>query len=672
MSATLHRQFGVTVAGCLILRSPSRNARGGEGWGTKSYRADRFAVGSVPHPIRAPAFRGHSNRMGHPSLRLSRARTHHWQLGVMMVAGVLAVGAVRPAMGVSVKAMVSSREVVPGEALELQVVIEGASQAGQPQLPSMPDFIVKMLRRAPNQRSSVQIIQGRVTRHSTLTYAYQLRARRTGRLTIPAITVKAEGKTYKTRPIPIVVAKGETSDALLVEFIASRKSVYVEQPFELTLRIWVRVFRQGKIKLSDRQMSRLFDRDCDFGRFAKQIAKKGFTAQETPRKDSEGQERKYYLYEVSQTIRPDKPGPYKPEPVTIGMTYPVALGRDPFGDLTLRRRRHLIQQAKAPDIVVQPIPEEGRPSTYNGAIGRYTWKVWPDRTDVRRGELITLNMEISGLGLLDRVPAPRLAKVPELTERFKVLDEQLAGEVKGGKKVYRQKIRAINDETDAIPPIPFSFFDPDADGGKGRFVTVKSDPIPITVYAAEALSPNQIVVPAAMGPGRSSLLTAAADSIRANYGEAEAVLANQAFAPGPGWAASLALPPGLWLVGWLIRRRSDRLRNDVALARRRGARKQVEARLQTAAGSPDAAVHLADALLNYIADRANLPAGGLTRPDAVGRLREDAVPDEDIEELDKLLQACEEARYAGMDTGGSDLVTQAKRCLQQLERTWKP
>jgi len=590
----------------------------------------------------------------------------------MVAVGVLAVGAVRPAMGASVKAAVSSREVVPGEAFELQVVVEGASQADRPQLPSMPDFIVRPFSSTPNQRSSMQIIQGRITRHSTLTYAYQLRARRSGRLTIPAITVKADGRTYETRPIPIVVAKGETSDLLLVEFIASPKSVYVEQPFELSLRIWVRAFQQGKIKLSDRQMSSLFDRDSDFGQFAKQIAKKGFTAQRTLRKDSEGQDREYCLYESRQTIRPDKPGPYQPEPVTIGMTYPVELGRDRFGDLTLRRRRHLVQQAKAPDIVVKPIPEEGRPPTYNGAIGRYELKVWPDRTDVRRGQLITLNMEISGQGRLDRVPAPPLAKARELTERFKVLDEQLAGEVKAGKKVYRQKIRAIDDKTDAIPPIPFSFFDPEADDGKGRFVTVKSDPIPITVHAAEALSPDQIVVPAAMGPGRSSLLTAAADSIRANYGEPEAVLASQAFAPGPGWAVSLALPPGLWLVGWLIRRRSDRLRNDVALARRRGARKQAEARLQTATGSADVASHLADALLNYIADRANLPAGGLIRPDAVRRLREDDVPDEDIEELDKLLQACEEARYAGMDMGGSDLVTRAKHCLQQLERTWKP
>jgi len=281
-------------------------------------------------------------------------------------------------------------------------------------------------------------------------------------------------------------------------------------------------------------------------------------------------------------------------------------------------------------------------------------------------------MEITGRGRLDRVPAPPLAEMPALTKHFKVLDEQLAGEVKDGKKVFHQKIRALDEKATEIPALPFVCFDPEADGGEGRFVTSMSEAIPVTVHASESLSAEDIVVPATLGPARSSLLTEAADSIRANYSEPDEVLANQVFAPGPGWAALIAVPPFVWLIGWSLRRRSDRLRYDVALARRRVARKQGDRRLAEAGTAPDAAGLVADALLNYVADRANLPSGGLTRLDAVGRLRSDGVPDEVVDEIDGLLSECEAARYGGATSSGAELVERAGQCVQQLERMWKP
>lgn len=594
--------------------------------------------------------------------------------GVFAVALFVLAAVRRPALAATVTAEVSSREVLPGEAFQLSVKIEGTGHAEAPQLPAMPDFKVTLLTPTPQQSSFTQIINGRFSSWQTLTYVYELRAKRTGRLTIPAISVKVDGEVQKTQAVAIVVAKGETSDLLFVEFVASRSSVFVEQPFDLTLAVWVRPYKQGELALTARQMLSLFKSDSDFGEFAKEIAEGQITVRRGFRKDSEGQDREYYVYEVKRRVWPDKPGPYRPEPVTVIMTYPIRLARDVFRELRLERRRQLVEQAKPPKLVVKPIPEEGRPAAYNGAIGRYDFKVWADRTDVRRGQLVTLTMEITGEGLLERVPAPPLSKVPDLTKHFKVLDEQLAGEMKADehKKIFRQKIRAVDDQAKVIPPIPFVFFDPDADDGKGRFVTVRSEPIPITVHAAETVTSEDVLMPAAIGPSKVSLLTEAADSIRANYTEAEGALASQVFAPGAGWAASVAAPPMIWLVGWTMRRRSDRLRTDVALARRRSARKNAEARLRAAAASEDPADGTADALLNYIADRANLPAGGLTRPDAVRRLRQDNVGEGIVDALDKHLAACEEARYAGVAASSDRLVEQAQQCLRELERSWKP
>jgi len=600
--------------------------------------------------------------------RMQRKLRRTGEAGV--AAMILAFAVSRPGLAGSVHAEAPDEAVV-GRAFELRVIIEGSTQPEVPTVPDQPDFSIVLPRPQPSVSSFTQIINGRFSARSSATYVYQVRPRRTGRLTIPSISVMVEGKKYQTQPITITVTQSDTSGLLYVEFKANRTSVFVEQPFDLTLRIWLRQFRQGNYVLKGEDMWNLLKGESEWGPFAKQAATNRFSLQTLKRKDDQGQEADYYVYEATQQVLSDKPGPYQPDPVTITLTYPVRLGRDFFDRLVMEKGRELTEQAKPPDITIKPIPEQRRPEGYNGAIGRYTWKVWPDRTDVNRGQLIALTMEISGQGRLDRVPAPPLAKCAELTKSFKVLDEQLAGEIRDNKKIYRQQIRAIDEKATAIPPIPFVFFDPNADGGNGRFVTLFSDPIPITVHASAALSVNDIQTPSAIGPGQSSLLTEAADSIRANYSQAEEVLASQVFSPGPGWVLLLLLPPVSWAIAWLVHRHSSRLQTDVGFARRRRAHHAAAMRLRQAYGSDDPSGAVADALLTYVADRENLPAGALTRADAIGRLKARSLPGELVELTDGILATCEAARYAGMSTSNTDLVERAQQCLSELERTWK-
>ncbi len=588
---------------------------------------------------------------------------------------MITLGMPRTVSAVSVEARLSNgEEAMLGEAVEFLVIIEGASSASVPTMPPMPDFTVRLLTPQPQRKSFTQIDNGRFESRSTLIWGYELRPRKIGRLTIPPVTVDVGGQKYRTEPVTLNVIRSDTKSLLIVEIVSQRESVFVEQPFDLTLRVWVRPYRQSNILLTAEQMYGLFKGQSELGPFAKQVATNNLSARTMTRKDDQGQEYQYYVYECSLNIWPDKPGPYQLEPVTITLAYPVRLRQDFFNELRVAQSRTLVEQAKAPHIIVKPIPQEGRPVSYNGAVGRFEqkdWKVWPDRTDVNRGQLITLNMEIAGKSRLDRVPAPPLAKLPELAKSFKVLDEQLAGEIKENKKVFRQQIRAIDEKTREIPPIPFSFFDPEADGGKGKFTTLLSPPMPITVHAAATLTPSEIQAPSAAGAVKSSLLTEAADSIRANYADPEQVLADQVFSPGMGWTIAMILPPVAWLTTWGLRRHRQRLQSDVAFARRRRAKADAVARLRSTPGPEGPAAQVHEALLGYVADRANLPTGGLTRADAIEHLRKAGLPSEQVHELDSLLDACEAARYAGLSGDDRQMVDRAERCIGQLERTWK-
>ena len=87
------------------------------------------------------------------------------------------------------------------------------------------------------------------------------------------------------------------------------------------------------------------------------------------------------------------------------------------------------------------------------------------------------------------VQAPPLAELSGLTADFKVNDEPLAGIVQGDIKVFSTTIRPRRQGVTEIPAIPFSFFDPSTQ----KFVTVRSEPIAVTVSKADMLALTSIV-----------------------------------------------------------------------------------------------------------------------------------------------------------------------------------
>ena len=110
-------------------------------------------------------------------------------------------------------------------------------------------------------------------------------------------------------------------------------------------------------------------------------------------------------------------------------------------------------------------------------------------TSVKAGDPITLQIGITGDGPMNLVQAPPLVVLPQLTADFKVTSEPLAGIVEGDAKLFTASIRPRHAGITQIPAIPLSFFDPSTE----KFVTVKSEPIAITVAEADRLALGSIV-----------------------------------------------------------------------------------------------------------------------------------------------------------------------------------
>lgn len=579
---------------------------------------------------------------------------------------------------VEVRLQVQSRETGVGLPIRIDVLIVNAEGTPAIETPTVADVDIRA-QSGVSRSSQVYWMNGNVSREETATYTYFATARKQGRFTIPPFIVKVDGQTLKTDAIQFIAVKSDAGDLLLVEVKGARDSLYVGEPLDVTLQIYIRPFsdRSLNVKLDEGDMWSLVDVNAsEWGTFGDAIKnlydqRRRPSGSEVLHPDSQGVERAYYLYEISDTFWPMSPGRLNVGATRINMQYPTRLGRDNSlfsRGLRIVGARPVSAIAEVAPISIQALPEANKPAIFRGAVGRFAISAKATPTDVAVGEPITLDLVIRGTGRLETLEPPPLPDIRELTDAFKVPNDPLAGVVSDGAKRFSQSIRARRDGITQIPSIPFAYFDPKRED----YIIARTDPIPIKVKAADVLSATQIVDAVEKGDKtQSRSLRELQSGILANYTGTEALLSQGAFILGWGSVTLLGGPPVLVLAVFLMQRRRLRLRGDVRFARRRSARRKAMHALKAATSSPGAgsAAEIASALCNYVADRCNLPPGGLTRSEASEHLRDRGVGDELCRRVNGVLEQCEMMQFAGRNVAAiGDLAATAEKCIAALER----
>ena len=581
------------------------------------------------------------------------------------------------AQAAEVEIQLSAGETIVNAPVQVDLVLHDARFESRPEFPKIDGAEVRFA-------GGPSIIKGNFNgqRLSTSTLHYELTPKREGTITIPPITVKAGGATLKTKAHTLIVTKSEPVDLLFVDVKADRESVSVGEKFTATLEIWLAPFRDRRTgtRLEGMEMWQQVERErSSLGEFLETVARPergAVSLSDGRRADSKGQQRSFYVYRISRDFWAEKPGPFDPGDISILVEYPVRIaeGRD-FSLLFPSRFRvaqskPIVADANVAPLTIKPVPHEGRPDYYRGAVGEYELAVSAVPSEVAVGDPITLTLTISGRGRLETLQPPPLPDLPELTKDFKVPSDPLAGVVQGRSKVFTQSVRAKSDSVTQVPPIPFAYFDPEAE----KFVTVRSEPIPIRVKPAEVLSGSQIVE----AGGRRATpmqLTESPTGILANVVATDDLLANQAFAPGWPVGMALVVPPLAFAACALVQRRRERLRHDVSYARRRTALRTARREIDAAArnGEVESAPRIAAAIRGYVADRCNIPVGGMTTPETVDALSSRNVAVELVSRVRDLLERCEQMQYASIgardEQTRESLAGAARQCLESLERT---
>lgn len=190
---------------------------------------------------------------------------------------------------------------------------------------------------------------------------------------------------------------------------------------------------------------------------------------------------KPYRYVVVRkaVLYPQKAGKLKLEPLIDELIVEVPSGKTDFFGRPFMTQTKTSASTGTNYINVRPLPENGKPADFSGAVGNFDFKVTPDKTTSKNGESIQLTVSVSGKGNLKLFNLPK-PEVPAALETYdpehkENVQTPLTGMVGSIADVYT--IVPGSKGKYPIKPLTFSWFDP----ATGKYHTKTSEEIMIDV-----------------------------------------------------------------------------------------------------------------------------------------------------------------------------------------------
>src|SRR5262249_10907865 len=148
---------------------------------------------------------------------------------------------------------------------------------------------------------------------------------------------------------------------------------------------------------------------------------------------------RYHTVAIRTTMTPIRAGSVELNAtMTMNMLTSRRRGMDAFFDQFFPGDTKAVEVRSEPTrLTVLPLPEQGKPADYAGAVGRFEFGLEAKPTELDVGDPITLRMEISGSGNLATVSAPPLPA----DDRFRTYDAQpVKGEDGAERRVFEQVV----------------------------------------------------------------------------------------------------------------------------------------------------------------------------------------------------------------------------------------
>lgn len=404
-----------------------------------------------------------------------------------------------------------------GEPVVVQVILEDVESAAEPicrLAGEVPEGIrVQGPQTGRSTSSFLQSINGRVTRRETTSYrfSFAVTADRTGDFSVGPFSVELDGESLSVGSTQLKIQALPADPNMEISVSLPGQVLYVGQQVPVQIR-WAYA---GDLQEVQQLFSSLQIRSPLFDQFefddvpartrttlTLATARGGVALDaEVGRESRDG--RDFIVVQASRMMTLDRPAEYESIPVSCRTEKVTSWGRNLFGDRVARSTSPVLAAGTPLSFTVRSLPSENRPESFSGAVGQgFSIAVAANRTVVRVGDPITLDVTIRGQGNLQQLLLPPLSADGGLAESdFQLPQERPPGTSTDGMRQFKVTVRAERESVQQIPPVAFSWFDPQ----QQKYMTTRSAPVAMQVLPAQVISASDVVGGAALsGDGVSA------------------------------------------------------------------------------------------------------------------------------------------------------------------------
>lgn len=533
-------------------------------------------------------------------------------------------------------------------------------------VPEISDFDV-LFGPSTSHSSSFQIVNGKASSNTQVTYTYMLAGREPGRYTIAPATIMVSGDKYTSNSVEIQVlppdktptnsSSGASNQGISVDDSSvqnvSNEQIFVRQHFSKT-----RVYEQEAILVTLKLYTRTDVVHVGSGKFPEF---KDFFVQDVelePNRPWLVEHVDGYNYNTiilkQSVIFPQHSGKINVDGGNIEVVIRMrsaSRGQSIFDDF-FQSYQDVKKNLKfsGAQITVKELPDNA-PAGFSGAVGSYNLNSSISSQEVNANEAITLKLKISGTGNL------KLVKTPEVKFPldFDVYDPKVDVKVKpsaagqsGHKSIEYVAIPRFGGDFE-IPAIKFVYFDIN----KGAYKTLTSPEYKIKVDgSAETSQGVSVVSPVVNKEDVKQLAT----DIRFIHTDIEKGLTKKGshFIFSSFMYMALFTPLFIFVIILLLLQKQARENANIALRNTKRANKVAKRRLKEAqkclrAGEKSKFYEeTMRALWGYIADKLTIPVSELTKDNVQEKLISHNCNEELIREFLSCLSDCEFARFSPM------------------------
>lgn len=584
------------------------------------------------------------------------------------------LGLASPAFPASFTASLDRDTVTVGETVTLTLKFEGGTPKAIPSPPPIPNLQVV---NAGNSRN-ISIDNGQFT--SSISQNFELTPAQPGEFTIPALQAEVDGRVLTSQALKFRAVKagsaatGEGGNQLaFMRLVIPKKEVFLGEVLVVELQVYI---RDGVANAEG--ILRSFD-----SYNASPVKAEGFSVLKTAhaqRRRAQAGGGAYTVATLVTALTPVKTGnltlgSFDPSFV-LQLPLPGQRRRDPFFDpfgmFQQYQEKRVTLTADPVTLTALELPKQNVPPNFNGAIGSFSLAVTAGPTNVAAGDPVTVRVQISGRGAFDSLtlpdqPAWRDFKSYPPTTKIDTTDPLGLQ----GAKTFEQVVVPQTADIKALPPISFSFFDPD----QKAYRNLTQPAIPLLVRPGGAV-PAPTVAATARGASDSPPPAQDIVGIKTRLGTVAQItppLVQQT------WFLALQGLPLLALISSIVwRKRAELLANNPRLRRQRRVQKILRdgltdlRRLAAEKKSDDFFALLFRLLQEQLGERLDLPATAITEAVIEDHLRPRGVSDPTLAALQELFQTCNLARYAPVKTSQELAAVVPKleavlRSLQELK-----